>query len=140
MKPTFKRIIIAALNAGITASVVNSILFFIFQMAGIITDDIHIQKDQPLTIMPVIISTILPSLLAGIVFYLLTRYTKNGYRVFSVMAIILLLASFANPFLGIEGITIAMALSLNVMHVVVVASLLYFFGSLQKHTQPVLKR
>ena len=140
MKPTFKRIIIAALIAGITASVVNSILFFIFQMAGIITDDIHIQKDQPLTIMPVIISTILPSLLAGIVFYLLTRYTKNGYRVFSVMAFILLLASFANPFLGIEAITIAMALSLNVMHVVVVAALLYFFGSLQKNNLPVLKR
>ena len=127
MKPSFKSIITAAAVAGIVSAVVNSILYFIFHATGVIPDDVYIQENQPLTLFPVLISSFVPSLLAGVVFYLLCRYTKNGFRYFSILAITLLLLSFANPFMAIKNIPVGMGIGLSVMHIVVVASVLYYF-------------
>jgi hypothetical protein len=127
MKPPFKTIIMAAALAGGVSALINSILYFIFHATGVISDNVYVQENQPLTLMPVIISSFVPSLLAGFVFYLFCRYTKNGYRYFSILAIVLLLVSFANPFMAIKDIPLGMGIALNVMHIVVVTSLLYFF-------------
>jgi uncharacterized protein (DUF2062 family) len=94
---------------------------------GIIPDNVFVQENQPLTVVPVIISSIVPSLLAGVVFYLLCRYSNKGYRIFSTIAIILLILSFANPFIAIKSIPLGMGLALNAMHIVVVTALLYSF-------------
>jgi uncharacterized membrane protein YvlD (DUF360 family) len=136
MKPGFKSTIIAAAIAGVTAAIINSILYFLFLATGLISNSVFVQDGQPITVLPVIISSLIPSLLAGVVFYLLSRYTTNGYRIFSIIAIILLVISFANPFMAIEGVPLKMAIALNVMHIVVVASLLYFFKRImeQGHT------
>jgi drug/metabolite transporter (DMT)-like permease len=135
MKPSFKSIITAAAVAGVISAVVNSILYFIFHATGVIPDDVYVQENQPLTLLPVLISSFIPSLLAGVVFYLLCRYTQKGFRYFSILAIILLLLSFANPFMAIKNIPLSMGIALNVMHIVVVTSLLYFF----KRTKADLK-
>jgi hypothetical protein len=127
MKPSFKKSITAAALAGVTAAITNSVLFFLFHAVGVITDDVEVQDNQPLTVLPVLFSSIIPSLFAGIVYYLLSRYTKNGYRNFLILAVVLLFASFANPFVGIPGIPIGMGIALCLMHVVVVGALLYFF-------------
>jgi hypothetical protein len=116
----------AGLMAAIAAAIINVILFFIFHALGVITDDILVQPDQPLTFIPVIISSILPTLFASFVFFLIEKYSRNGFKSFRVVAIVLLLLSFMNPFMGIKGITIEYALALNLMHIVVVASLLFF--------------
>jgi drug/metabolite transporter (DMT)-like permease len=135
MKPSFKSIITTAAVAGVISAVVNSILYFIFHAAGVIPDDVYVQENQPLTLFPVVISSFVPSLLAGVVFYLFCRYTQKGFRYFSILAIILLLLSFANPFMAIKNIPLSMGLALNAMHIVVVTSLLYFF----KRTKADLK-
>jgi len=116
----------AGLMAAIAAAIINVLLFFIFHALGVITDDILIQPNQPLTFITVIISSILPTLVASFVFFLIEKYSRNGFKSFRVVAIVLLLLSFMNPFMGIEGITIGYALALNLMHIVVVASLLFF--------------
>ncbi len=77
MKSTFKTIITAAALAGIVSVVINSVLYFIFHAAGVITDNVYVQENQPLTLLPVIFSSIVPSLLAGVVFYLFCRYTQE---------------------------------------------------------------
>lgn len=118
----------AGLMAAIAAAIINVILFFIFHALGVITDDILVQPDQPLTFIPVIIMSILPTLIASFVFFLIEKYSDNGFKIFRIVAIVLLLLSFTNPFMGIEGITIGYAIALNVMHIVVVASLLFFIG------------
>lgn len=128
MKPAFKTVMVAALKAALAAAAVNAVLFLIMDMAGIISDSVLLPDNKPMTVVPVIISSIVPSLLAGIVFFLLVKYTGNGRKIFTILAIILLLASFANPFVGLPGITIAMAVGLNLLHIVVVLSLLYFLG------------
>ena len=127
MKASIKTVMISAALAGGSAGLVNSILYFVFHALGIITDNVFVQENQPLTDVPVIISSIVPSLLAGVVFYLLCRYTNKGYRIFSILAVILLILSFASPFMAIPGIPLGMGLALSTMHVVVVASLLHFF-------------
>ena len=131
MKPSFKSIITAAAVAGAISAVVNSILYFIFHATGVIPDDVYVQENQPLTLLPVVISSFVPSLLAGVVFYLFCRYTRNGFRYFSILAIILLLLSLANPFMAIKNIPLSMGIALNVMHIVVGASLLYFFNRIK---------
>lgn len=118
----------AGFMAAIVAAIINVILFFLFHALGIITDDIFVQPNQPLTFVPVIISSVIPTLIASLVFFLIEKFSNNGYKIFRLVAIILLFVSFVNPFMGIEGITIGYGIVLNVMHVVVVGSLLYFIG------------
>jgi hypothetical protein len=127
-KLNFKQAIMAGLIAAGAATVINSILFFIFHSAGIIVDTILIQPNQPMTIVPIIISSIVPTLIATLVFFLLEKFTKNGFKIFRIISIILLVLSFVNPFMGIQGVTIGYAIVLNIMHVVVVAALLYFIS------------
>jgi hypothetical protein len=93
---------------------------------GVITDDIMVQPDQPMTILPIVMSSVLPILIGACVFFLFEKYGKNGYKTFRIVAIILLILSFGNPFIGIQNVTIAYAMALIVMHVVVAGSLLYF--------------
>jgi uncharacterized membrane protein len=127
-KLTFQQSITAGAMAGAAAAVINAILFFIFHGAGVLTDDIFIQPNQPLTIVPILISSILPSIVGSIVFFLFEKYTNNGFGIFRILSIVLLVLSFVNPFLGIPGVTTGYAVVLNVMHVVVAFSLLYFIN------------
>lgn len=125
-KLNFKQVITAAGIAAVVAVVINAALFFIFQALGVFTNDIMIQPNQPLTVIPVIMSSILPTLIGSLIFLLFEKFGKNGLKTFSIVAIILMVLTFANPFFGIPNITVAAAMVLNVMHVVVAFSLLYF--------------
>jgi hypothetical protein len=131
-KLNFKQSMMSGLTAAGAATVVNTILFFIFHAAGILVDTIFIQPNQPLTVVPIIISSIVPTLIATLVFFLLERYTKNGWKIFKIIALVLMVITFVNPFMGIQGVTIGYALVLDLMHVVVVGSLLYFIGQALK--------
>jgi uncharacterized membrane protein len=125
-KLSFKKIIVAGLIAASVSAVINTVLFFIFQAAGVFTNDIMIQPNQPLSVVPVLISSIVPTLIAACIFFLFEKYGKNGYKTFSIVSIILLVLSFANPFFGIPNVTVPYAVALNLMHIVVAFSLLYF--------------
>ena len=114
------------------ATVVNAILFLIFHASGILVDTIFIQPNQPLTVVPIIIASIMPTLIATLVFFLLEKYTKNGWKIFKIIALVLMVISFVNPFMGIQGVTVGYAVVLDLMHVVVVSSLLYFIGKAVK--------
>jgi hypothetical protein len=124
-KLSFKQSITAGLMAAAAAVVVNTVLFFILKSAGIFVDTIFIDGNNPLTIVPVIISSIAPTLIASMVFFLLDKFTSNGFKIFTIVAIVLGAASFLSPF-SIPAVTTGFAIGLNLMHVVVVLSLLIF--------------
>ncbi len=96
----------AGLIAGTASAVINAVLFFIFYAAGIIVDTIFIQPNEPLTLIPVLISSIIPSIIASNVFFLIEKYINNGFKIFSIISIILMVLSFANPFVGIPEVTV----------------------------------
>lgn len=125
-KINFKQALMAGAMASLTAVVINAVLFLIFQAAGVIVDTIFIQPNQPLTIIPIIISSILPTMVASVVFFLIEKFTNNGFKIFRLVSIILLILSFMNPFMGIPEVTVGYAMVLNLMHVVVAGSILYF--------------
>ena len=125
-KLSFKQSVLAGMWAAITASVINAILFFIYHAAGVITDAIFVQPGNPLSVINVIIFSIIPTLIASMVFFLFEKYTEKGFKMFTIVSIVLLILSFLNPFLGIPGVPVAYALALCTMHVVVVVLLLYF--------------
>lgn len=127
-KLNFTQSIKAGAFAALVAAGINAVLFFIFHAMGIITDTIFIQPEQPMTIVPVLFSSIVPTLIASMVFFLFEKYSKNGFHSFRILAIILLVFSFINPFMGIPGVTTTYAIALNFMHIVVVGSLLFFIG------------
>ena len=127
-KLNFKQSIMAGLMAAGAATVVNAILFYIFHAAGIIVDTIFIQPNQPLTVVPIVISSIVPTLIATLVFFLFEKYTNNGFKIFRIISLVLMTLSFVNPFIGIHGVTMGYAIVLNIMHVVVVGALLHFIG------------
>jgi len=131
-KLNFKKAFMAGLIAAGVATLVNAILFFIFKAAGIIVDTIFIQPNQPLTIVPIIISSIVPTLIATLVFFLFEKFTNNGFKIFRIIALVLMVLSLLNPFMGIQGVTVGYALVLDIMHVVVVGALLYFIGKAVK--------
>lgn len=116
----------AAPLAGITAAVLNAMLFFAADSLGLIVSTALVQG-QPLTVVPVLISSIMPAVVAGLVYALLGRFTRRPWPIFRTVSVVLVVLSFANPFLGIPGITVPMGIALNLMHLVVAGAVLYFF-------------
>ena len=131
-KLSFKQIITAGAIAAGCSAVINALLFFTFHAAGVLSDTILIQPGQPLTVVPIIMASILPSLIGASIFFLFEKYSANGFKIFSIISLILLVLSFANPFMGIPGVTIGYGIVLNVMHVVVALSLLFFLKRAKK--------
>jgi hypothetical protein len=131
-KLTFKQIIMAGAVASGASVVINAILFFIFHVAGIIADSVFIQPNQPLTVIPVIISSIFPTLIGACVFFLFEKFSVKGFQLFSIIALILMVLSLASPFMAVQGMPVAYALVLCVMHIVVALSLLFFIKRAKK--------
>jgi hypothetical protein len=127
-KLNFKQVITAGLLAGGVSAILNAILFYTFHTANVLVDSIQIQPNTPLTIVPIIISSILPSLIGSIVFYFIQKYTSNGFKIFRIVSIVLVALSLISPFTNIPNVTFGYAMALNVMHIVVAADLLYFIG------------
>lgn len=127
-KVSFGSAVKAGLFAGLTATAINVILFFIFHATGVISDTIFIQPGQPMTVVPIIMSSLIPSVIASLVFFLFEKFTKNGYRIFMIVSIVLMLVTFINPFVGIPGVTTGYALVLDLMHVFVVVPVLFFIS------------
>lgn len=131
-KLNFKQAFLAGLTAAAVSSIINAILFFLFHSMGWITDDVFVQPNQPMTVIAVIMASIIPSLIASLVFFLFEKYTQNGFRIFSIISIILMLLSLASPFTVIPNVTTPYAFSLSVMHLVVPLVLLYFINRSKK--------
>jgi len=125
-KLNFRQSMSAGIQAAVAALIVNAVLFYIFHSGGVIHDNILIDGKQPLSIVPIIFSCIIPSLIAALVFFLMEKFTNNGYLIFSIVAIVLLILSFLSPFMTIKGISVGYGIALSLMHVVVALSVLYF--------------
>lgn len=131
-KLSFKQVITAGAIAAGFSMAINALLFFIFQGAGILTDTIFIQPGQPLTVIPVIAASVIPSLIGACVFFLFEKFSSNSFKIFTVVSIVLLILSFANPFVGIPNVTVPYGIVLNIMHVVVAFSLLFFLSKAKR--------
>lgn len=132
MKLTFKQIMGAILFAALSSAVINAIIFFIFRGLGIFDETIIDPSSKAtLTIVPVLISSIIPSIIAGLVFFLFEKYSKNGFKFFTILSIILVLLSLMSPF-KIPNVAMGFVVGLNLMHLVVAGNVLFFLNRARK--------
>jgi hypothetical protein len=130
-KLSFKKSIAAGALAAGAAAVVNVLLFFVLRATGVFVDTIFLQPNQPLTVLPVIISSIVPTLIASVVFFFIEKFTDSGFKIFKIVAVVLGVLTLMPPF-GIPEVTVSFAIGLDVMHLVVIASVLFFIGRIVK--------
>jgi hypothetical protein len=114
-----------SLIAGGVAAVINAIIFFVSKSAGWISDD-FVSENGPISLIPVLFSSIVLCLIGGILYWLLTSYVPYGGYIFWIIAIVVLFFSYFNAVKMIPNVPMSMQIALNVMHNVVASSLLYF--------------
>jgi hypothetical protein len=120
-------------RALLTAVCLNASLFFVGNLLGIMSDEIIVPQanNGPITVIGVLVASILPTLIAILFFWALDRFTQHGSRIFQIIALSLLVASFYSPF-AIPNVPISFSIWLNLMHVVVAGSLVYFLTMWKK--------
>jgi hypothetical protein len=97
------------------------LVYFIVSAAGAIPNSVLIPgMNQPITVVLVIMNSFIPAILAAVLLALLNRFTRRPVRLFRIIAAVLLLISFVNPF-TIPGAPPTMILALALMHIVAAA-------------------
>lgn len=121
----------AAGIAIVGAIVVNVILYLIFAALDLIPEDVEVMNGQGVTVVPVIFSTFTGVLGGSIVFAVLSRIVANPVRVFQIIALVVLVLSFAQPVVVIQDAPIKMIIALNVLHVAAAAITIWSFSQLK---------
>lgn len=118
-----RRLLWATPLAAVVAAALNALIFLIGRAGGTLTDDVGLTingQTQPLTLGPVIGSTIVPILVAGVLLALLGRFARRPIRVFTIVAAVVFVLSLATPF-TLPGADLAYRATLLLMHVMAAA-------------------
>ncbi|WP_266363954.1 DUF6069 family protein [Tellurirhabdus rosea] len=118
------RVLAAAAKAGLIAFVVNTVIYYVAYSQGwwqfVPTPD-----GRTLDLQKVVTMSVLPALVAGLVFFALLRIARQPVRVFYVIAALVFVAMFFGPF-SLSGIRTGMIMLLQLMHLVVTALVVRF--------------
>lgn len=117
------------LFAGVIAALLNLAIFYISKFIGSISNNDLLPDGNPLSIAAVVLSTLLSGLVASLVLFVLSKFTKNSIKIFSIIGFIFLLVSMAGPF-GTPNLPIGMRVTLSLMHIV--AGIIIIYGLTKK--------
>lgn len=124
-KPAIATIWRQGLIAAGVAAVINAILYGLGSAMGAFPAAVLTPMGTPITLAPVVIMSIALLLVGTLVYILLSRWTANPNRWFTLLSILLLLVMAYNPF-TLPGAPMLMILLLQLMHLVAGGSILYF--------------
>lgn len=132
MSITWVSVLKRSFLAGLVATLINVALFYIGSSTGAIPANLIIPSaGQPLTIGPVVFSTLIPALMAGLLLIGLDRLTSRPVRLFNIIAAAVLILSFATPF-TLPGAPVSMILILELMHIVVAGTIILMVNRFSK--------
>ena len=103
--------------AGLVAAVVNSVIFYASTYAGSISQTTLLPDGKPLGIISVIVSSVLPGLVAGLFLYGISKFSKNPIRIFTNVSYVFLLISLIGP-ISAPNLAMGMRITLIFMHLV----------------------
>ena len=129
-KPSLGTIWRNGLIAIVVATVVNAVLYFVGAALGWIPDTVLSPMGLPVTIVPVVASTVVALVVATIVYSILNRFTGNPNRWFTIIAVVVLVVSAASP-LTLPGAPVMMIVVLEAMHLVAGIAAIYFLRQSQ---------
>jgi Family of unknown function (DUF6069) len=121
-----RKIPVAALMGGLAGAVINVIVYFITQAAGVVYEIPIGGPGAPLSPLPfpgVIIATLIPAIAAGALLAALTRFTKQPLRIFWIIATLFLIVSMI-PSMTLP-VPLATRLVLSAMHIVAAAAIIW---------------
>lgn len=124
-KPSLGTVWRNGLIAIVVAAVINAVLYFIGAALGWLPETVLTPMGVPVTIVAVVASTVVALVVATIVYSILNRFTGNPNRWFTIVAVVLLVVSFASP-LTLPGAPTMMIVVLEAMHLVAAAAAIYF--------------
>jgi uncharacterized protein DUF6069 len=109
-----------ALLAAVAAALTNALIYFAASELGTISQSVLLPSPMgvsPLTVGLVVITSVIGTVGAAIVFAIIGLFARRPVRLFRIIATMVLVLSFAMP-ATVPGVPVAMRLSLAVMHVV----------------------
>lgn len=109
-----------ALHAAVAAALTNALVYFAASELGTISQSVLLPSPMgvsPLTVGLVVITSVIGTVGAAIVFAIIGLFARRLVRLFRIIATLVLVLSFAMP-ATVPGVPEAMRLSLVVMHVV----------------------
>ena len=113
----FERLLWATPLAAIAAAVGNAVVYFVASVLGAMPQDFVVQGSGPITLVPVVLSSLIGAAGAAMVFTAVALLSRRPIRTFRIVAAVVLVLSFATP-LTIPGAPLSMILTLELMHVV----------------------
>lgn len=136
---SWMRLPVVALLAALGAAVVNAIVYFAASGLGFVSQSLPVPMpggEQPLTVAPVVISSVVGAIGGAIVFALIGGFAKRPVRLFRIVATVALALSLAMP-LTIPGAPLSMIVSLEVMHVAAWAVIVGLLTTLARRAKPL---
>ncbi len=115
----------SGITAGLVAAAINSILYFISKGLGIINDAVLLPNGTPLLLVPVVISSILPGIVAALVLWGIAKKADNPARIFTFVGGLFLLLSLIGP-VAMPNLTIGFKIVLSLMHLIAGSFIIYF--------------
>ena len=110
---TFRGALIAGLTGGLTAALLNAIIFFVAQSLNggplIVAAG---GPPQPLSLVAVLLFSVLPGLVAGLIYWALARFTRRPARWFLILSALVLVGFFFGPLGAASGVVVVWALEL----------------------------
>jgi hypothetical protein len=127
----FSKAIQAGLMAGVIAAVINAVLFLVASAMGFFPSSVLTPLGQPFSLVPFVVMSLLPSLVASLIYTLITRFARNPNQIFLWVAAAVFVFMFFNPFM-LKGAPAGMLVTLEIMHVVVAGLCIYFLTRLHR--------
>ncbi len=114
---SFKRLSWVVPLAAVSAAAANAVVYFVASALGTMPQDFVVQGSGPITLAPVVFSSLIGAAGATLVFTVVALLARRPIRTFRIVAAVVLVLSFATP-LTIPGAPFSMILTLELMHVV----------------------
>lgn len=112
---TFRGPLVAGLTGGVIAAVINAGIYFAAQSVNggpLILQTLQAPTPQPLTLFAVLLFSVVPGLLAGVVYGALARFTRAPTRWFLILAGIVFALFIIPPLVAASGAVTVWALEL----------------------------
>jgi uncharacterized membrane protein YgcG len=118
------------LGAAVAAAI-NAIVFFIAKAVDAMPETVIVSSGQPITLAPVVMASIVPAVMATLVFWALARFTQSPKKIFIGVAVVVFVATLGGPF-SIPDVPTSMIVALEIMHLV--AAIAITFGLVMSYT------
>lgn len=123
----YRRLLWVTPAAAAIAALLNSIVYFAADSLGAFPADVLIpNRNMPMTLLPIVMFSIFPTIGAAIAFALLGRFTKKPVRNFLILSTVVFVAFIITPF-TIPDAPVLMNIALQITHIVVAGVAVYAF-------------